>query len=83
MLTSGKYNRHHKVCLFTQVLIATSCLFYNVLLLTKSAYQSTYCQQIFKVVNNKYENAVLRFPNDVFFACSYLEMRFCNSQINL
>ena len=83
MLTSGKYNRHHKVCLFTQVLIAISCLFIRVLLLIKSAYRSTYYQQLIKVVNKCDKNIVSRFPNDVFFACPNLKMCFCDSEVNL
>lgn len=51
MLTSGKCNHHHKVCLFTVCHSPISCRFDRVIMLIKSAFVSTYCQQLFKVVN--------------------------------
>ena len=51
MLTSGKYNHNHKVCLFSARQIAISCHFCRIIMLIKSAFVSTYCQQLFKVVN--------------------------------
>lgn len=51
MLTSGKYNHHHKVCLFTIYSSPISCRLEHVVMLTKSAFASTYCQQLFQVVN--------------------------------
>ena len=83
MLTSGKCNHHHKVCLFTVCHSPISCRFGGVIMLIKSVFVSTYCQQLFIVVNKARKTNFLRFPNDVFYARSYLEMRFDYSQINL
>ena len=51
MLTSGKCNHHHKVCLFTVCHSPISCRFCGVIMLIKSAFVSTYCQQLLIVVN--------------------------------
>lgn len=51
MLTSGKYNHHHKVCLFTVCQSPISCHFCGVIMLIKSVFVSTYCQQLLIVVN--------------------------------
>lgn len=83
MLTSGKCNHHHKVCLFTVCHSPISCRFGGVFMLIKSVFVSTYCQQLFIVVNKARKTNFLHFPNDVFSARSYLEMSFDYSQINL
>ena len=82
MLTSGKCNHHHKVCLFTVCHSPISCRFGGVIMLIKSAFVSTCCQQLLIVVNKARKKNFLRLPNDVFSACSYLEMSFDYSQIN-
>ena len=51
MLTSGKCNHHHKVCLFTVCHNPISCRFGGVIMLIKSVFVSTYCQQLLIVVN--------------------------------
>ena len=51
MLTSGKCNHHHKVCLFTICHSPISCRFGGVIMLIKSVFVSTYCQQLLIVVN--------------------------------
>lgn len=51
MLTSGKCNHHHKVCLFTVCHSPISCRFGGVIMLIKSVFVSTYCQQLLIVVN--------------------------------
>ena len=51
MLTSGKCNHHHKVCLFAVCHSPISCRFGSVFMLIKSVFVSTCCQQLLIVVN--------------------------------
>lgn len=74
MLTSGKYHHHHKVCLFIVYYIAISCHFGCVIMLIKSVFISTYCQQLFTVINNTPQTVSLTIFYCLYFHASIVKI---------